>query len=139
MKVRKRPVTVEARQFDGTNAADIVAWIEAEGGKAKVSVRQADESSDDTVTIILIKTLEGTMVAGSGWWVIQGVHGEFYPCQDDVFEHSYDRVESEVAPDGSTVLGVVSDISPETDDELAHLATDPIDFSSVADADGNVR
>jgi hypothetical protein len=26
-------------------------------------------------------------------WVIQGVHGEFYPCKPDIFEKTYEPVE----------------------------------------------
>jgi hypothetical protein len=40
-----------------------------------------------------IKTLEGTMVASPGDWVITGVKGEVYPCKDDVFKLTYELVE----------------------------------------------
>jgi len=37
-------------------------------------------------------TLEGTMNASPGDYVIRGVQGEFYPCKPDVFEATYERV-----------------------------------------------
>lgn len=40
---------------------------------------------------LLIETLEGTMKANVGDWIIQGVTGEFYPCKPDVFEKTYDK------------------------------------------------
>lgn len=40
-----------------------------------------------------IKTLEGTMKADIGDWIITGVKGEQYPCKPDIFEATYDLVE----------------------------------------------
>ena len=36
-----------------------------------------------------IKTLEGTMRASYGDYIIKGVKGEFYPCKPDIFEMTY--------------------------------------------------
>lgn len=41
----------------------------------------------------MIKTLEGNNIANRGDYIIQGVHGELYPCKPDIFEEIYDRVE----------------------------------------------
>jgi len=40
-----------------------------------------------------IKTLEGTMRADVGDWIITGIKGEKYPCKPDIFEATYERVE----------------------------------------------
>lgn len=40
-----------------------------------------------------IETLEGVMTANVGDWVITGVKGEKYPCKNDVFEMTYEKVE----------------------------------------------
>lgn len=42
--------------------------------------------SDGTLNI---ETLEGTMRANVGDWVICGVKGELYPCKPEVFEATY--------------------------------------------------
>lgn len=39
---------------------------------------------------IEIDTLEGTMRAHPGDWIIKGVKGEFYPCKPDIFEATYE-------------------------------------------------
>lgn len=39
---------------------------------------------------MLIDTLEGSMTARSGDWVIRGVKGELYPCKPDIFEATYE-------------------------------------------------
>ena len=41
---------------------------------------------------VLIPTLEGTMTARVGDWIIKGVKGEFYPCKPDIFEATYVEV-----------------------------------------------
>lgn len=48
-----------------------------------------------TLTEKLIDTLEGTMKAMPGDWIITGVKGEKYPCKPDIFEQTYEAVESE--------------------------------------------
>jgi hypothetical protein len=41
---------------------------------------------------IAIRTLEGTMAALPGDYIIKGVQGEFYPCKPDIFQSTYDSV-----------------------------------------------
>lgn len=41
---------------------------------------------------VLIQTLEGTMKASVGDWIITGIKGEQYPCKPDVFERTYQPV-----------------------------------------------
>lgn len=40
----------------------------------------------------IVNTLEGTMSAGPEDWIIQGVHGELYPCKHDIFVKTYEAV-----------------------------------------------
>lgn len=40
-----------------------------------------------------IETLEGTMHADVGDYIITGVKGEQYPCKPDIFEQTYELVE----------------------------------------------
>lgn len=43
-----------------------------------------------------IETLEGTMKADVGDYIITGVNGEQYPCKPDIFEKTYDKVDKEI-------------------------------------------
>lgn len=80
----KKPVVIEAVHYnDIDNRRDICLWITANGGKWANCYR------DGRITI---ETLEGTMAATPGDWIIRGVNGEFYPCKPDIFEKSYERV-----------------------------------------------
>lgn len=40
-----------------------------------------------------IETLEGTMLANNGDWIITGIKGERYPCRNDIFQATYEFVE----------------------------------------------
>lgn len=42
---------------------------------------------------LLIDTLEGQMKANLGDYIIKGVEGEYYPCRQDIFEKTYDKVD----------------------------------------------
>lgn len=90
-KYRKKPVVIEAMQFDGTkeSANDVLAWIGHSGGEAKRVHPRRPELG------LAIPTLEGTMTAGPRDYILRGVQGEFYPCKPAVFEATYDRVAQE--------------------------------------------
>ena len=86
-KYRKKPVVVEAVEFSpesGLSPEDIAAWC---GGK--LSYRNASVAHEAELRI---KTLEGTMTASAGDFIIKGVNGEFYPCKPDIFEKTYEPV-----------------------------------------------
>jgi hypothetical protein len=86
MKYRKKPVVIEAVAFDGSasSATAIIDWILSGDGTA----RYHDEGPS-----LMIDTLEGTMRADVGDFVIRGVKGEFYPVKPDVFQATYEPVE----------------------------------------------
>ena len=46
--------------------------------------------AEQTQVAIDIPTLEGTMRANPGDWIITGVKGEKYPCKPDVFAATYE-------------------------------------------------
>ena len=82
MKYKKKPLIIEAVQFDGTDES--VDWllpqlISGEIGRA--------------TNKLYIQTPEGVMTANVGDYIIKGVNGEFYPCKPDIFEKTYEPVE----------------------------------------------
>ena len=89
MKFRKKPVVIEAEQFNGLeDYARIVDWMKASGD----TFAMANEVRYET-PLMLIPTLEGTYAANHGNWIVRGVKGEFYPCRPDIFEATYEPVE----------------------------------------------
>ncbi len=47
---------------------------------------------DGMIVEAIISTLEGTMTASAGDWIIRGVKGELYPCKPDIFAATYEPV-----------------------------------------------
>ena len=64
---------------------------------------------------MIIHTLEGDMKASVGDFIITGVNGEQYPCKPDIFEKTYELVESEEAkqPDTSKIENILHGKSAE--------------------------
>jgi hypothetical protein len=40
-----------------------------------------------------VETLEGTMTGKKGDWLMKGVDGELYPCDQDIFDKTYTIIE----------------------------------------------
>jgi hypothetical protein len=55
-----------------------------------MQINGADFEVIDRDGALVIKTLEGNMLADKGDWIIKGVKGEFYLCKPDIFEATYD-------------------------------------------------
>lgn len=85
MKYIKKTVEIEAVQFVDTPER-ICEIAEFMGGDLRVNYEDKDNP------YIPIETLEGTMKASVGDYIIKGVKGEFYPCKPDIFEQTYDCV-----------------------------------------------
>ena len=81
MKFRKKPVVIEAHEWTGSNAAELLDWINEH---ADERTAYQDGSS------LIIPTLEGDHEASLGDWIIQGVAGEFYPCKPSIFSETYE-------------------------------------------------
>ena len=78
---KKKPVEVEVIQYKGINSlTEIIVWC---GSKAKY--RRVKQQ-------LFIETLEGTLEAKLGDYIVKGVKGEFYPVEKSIFEETYDIV-----------------------------------------------
>ena len=99
LRWRKKPVVIEAWRFDPTSPpTEVPSWVPLSwfaienvpeyyprqfDGKIEVRYRKGSP-------IINVPTLEGTMTARIGDWIIRGVKGEVYPCKPDIFEATYE-------------------------------------------------
>ena len=94
-KYRKKPVVIEAFQYNGTNGYNIGIW-----SKNNVIESPVLEPAEDNPkgSYLQIETLEGVMTAIVGDWIIKGIKGEFYPCKPDIFEATYEKVKEELTP-----------------------------------------
>ena len=104
MKYRKKPVAVEAFRlnergfvgedwfWDAVSNNDIITH---DFGKFCNSPAWCE-----------INTLEGTMVANAGDYIIRGIKGEIYPCKPDIFEKTYELCEEAEKNGGNDSVGV---------------------------------
>lgn len=79
-KYIKKPIVVEAFRFQIDDA--MPDWF-----NEKRITNEIITYDDGTCDIV---TLEGTMHADKGDYIIKGIKSEVYPCKPDVFEQTYD-------------------------------------------------
>jgi len=77
MKYRKKPIIVEAIQYDGNNRKELQEFV-------GLGLHGAKDN------MLAIQTLEGLLFAQVGDYIIKGIQGEFYPCKPDIFKETYE-------------------------------------------------
>ena len=92
MKYRKKPVIIDAFQFDGDfmnkdRTYYIPDWAVDMVHKGYIKFKSYVKGE------LEIKTLEGVMIANVGDYIIKGVNGEVYPCKPDIFEKTYEEAQ----------------------------------------------
>lgn len=90
-KFRKKPVMIEAVQLRWDTWSEMCEHANV----GKFSDGQPEGRSIGEKIGLDIPTLEGTMHADENDWVIKGVNGELYPCKPDIFEKTYEPVETD--------------------------------------------
>ena len=86
---RKKPVEIEAMHISEQTEFEIVKWS---AGKVYTSPVLEPTENNPKGVYWQIQTLEGTMTASPGDYIIKGIKGEFYPCKPDIFELTYDKI-----------------------------------------------
>ncbi len=115
---RKLPVEIDAVQYVGppVDANRVLGtpacfsawphWLAQAIGASEPEMRwQGATARDPFGADLAVKTLEGTMYASPGDWIIRGVKGELYPCKPDIFAATYEPVAApfkvRTEPDGT--------------------------------------
>jgi hypothetical protein len=106
----KKPVVVQAVEYNGANKKEIEAFVEKKLDTVYTELKEPLE--------LKIPTLEGDMKASKGDYIIKGINGEFYPCKPDVFEKTYDVIENAERPQtfGEKAVGIT--FNPSGSDEV---------------------
>jgi hypothetical protein len=88
-KYRKKPVMIDAIQipFFERDAEFLWAGYEAPFTNPNIIFKR----ENGKIVEAIISTLEGTMMASMGDWIIKGVAGELYPCKPFIFDATYER------------------------------------------------
>ncbi len=79
MKYRKKPVVVEAIQFNGKNYLDCTYFL--------------GDNFCNKVNYPNVTTLHGTVRVDPGDWLLKSEFGDYWPCKPDIFEKTYELVE----------------------------------------------
>lgn len=84
----KKPIIIEAMVFENTVEClyKLSEFMYGKGKEAKINY--CDKESPK----LIIDTLEGTMYASEGDYIIKGISGEFYPFKPDIFHKTYVEV-----------------------------------------------
>jgi hypothetical protein len=87
-KYRKKPITIEAIQFNRDDRRLVLFLMERDIIKFENVV-----CSDDIVRKKpIINTREGKMIVEDKNYIIRGIEGEFYPIDEDIFNRTYEEV-----------------------------------------------
>ena len=99
IKYRKKPVEIEALQWTGQNHREMFNFLRRPFG---IYAEDTEYMTAAGVNFyidfnkieggLIIKTLEGEHIATIGDYIIKGVKGEYYPCKEDVFNLTYEKV-----------------------------------------------
>ena len=95
MKYRKKPVVIEAFQYDGDFITQdgnyyVPIWAQEAIDNGTMFFNSLD--SDSPPCELFINTLEGVHHVSVDDYVIQGISGELYPCKPDIFKATYEEV-----------------------------------------------
>jgi|TARA_R110000787_G_scaffold16255_1_gene49544 hypothetical protein len=92
MKYRKKPVVIEAIQWEGNVSQELSNWVQAyrkEHGSKYLP--ESDWIRLDGQNLIIL-TLDREHTTQVGDWIIRGIQGELYPCKPDIFDATYEAV-----------------------------------------------
>jgi hypothetical protein len=96
MKYRKKPIIVDAFQWfrahyskehSFTDKKDFPEWFDKAKKNGIVWF-----TNIGSIEYMEIKTLEGTILARNGDYIIKGIRGEIYPCKPKIFEATYEKL-----------------------------------------------
>ncbi len=94
MRYKKKPVVIEAEEFEGIGFAEgrilreakITTW-------GSIDKERCDKCNNPMDAHGKCPTLEGDNIACPGDFIIKGIKGEFYPCKPDIFNLTYEKVD----------------------------------------------
>lgn len=97
MKYRKKPVEIDAIQWNGnSNKQEIDKFVGKELKTELESDTDYIAKKGSPIFSLLIETKEGVMKAFKGDWIIKEPFPtgdrDFYPCKPDIFELTYEKV-----------------------------------------------
>ena len=90
MRYRKKPVCIEAVEWNGSNLREVIDFTGQHPSASKWTWEQYESVVAEQG--LKIFTLEGSHLASVGDMIIRGIKGEYYPCKPDIFAETYEAV-----------------------------------------------
>lgn len=84
MRHRKKPLEIEAWRY-GEEATPEWGHVAFESGVLRLTPNGEAK----------VRTLEGSMTARKGDYIVKGIKGELYPVKPDIFEATYESVDAQ--------------------------------------------
>jgi hypothetical protein len=89
-KFRTRIVEIEATRWTGHNLLEMMEWTEE-------NFRLARDKKTTHEGLILTaevfdKLHNAWIGVANGQWIVRGVKGEYYPCDDETFHWKYEEI-----------------------------------------------
>jgi hypothetical protein len=98
-KFRTKIVEIEATQWTGTNFLEMKEWTEGNFRLQKKRGREVESHGHvtrdpDYLVAQVYDKLHTTWInVSKGQWIVRGVKGEYYPCDDETFFWKYEPVD----------------------------------------------
>lgn len=94
LEYRKKPVTVEAMEFQYTKERmkELKEWMGDSFGRYYKDRHPLAKGELEVRTLEDGDNLKTAHIATEGDYIIKGVQGEFYACKPDIFELTYEQV-----------------------------------------------
>lgn len=97
MKVRRKPVIIDAIRWTGENSSAIMSWnrmfadIDTEPSDIIEYTRRTDA---DAVYngILILPTEYGDSIVPAGWWIVRNEVSEYHRCEPVIFDLTYETV-----------------------------------------------
>lgn len=97
MKYRKRPVEIEAIQWTGnelsTKRIKKFVGVRPDNGEDRFLVVAEMSGSPDGEAYVWDEVQETWVRVNKNDFIIEGIRGEFYPCEEEIFYLTYEAVE----------------------------------------------
>lgn len=84
-RYKKRPLEVDATQIESR-------WFRRDVCQRDLPAPANEQcvTIDKTWRMVYVKTIEGTMRASVGDWLVRGIKGEVYPVKKAIFAKTYE-------------------------------------------------
>ncbi len=83
-KFKKNPIVIEAVQYKGYPVST----------ELKNFLKSGNSNYYGSNNRLYLETLEGDLKVSVNDWIIKGITKELYPCKPDIFEATYELIES---------------------------------------------